>query len=398
MPTCKTDINLHFAFVLLASSGTNVIDVNLSKETDAYLAGHEIDGRVLFPTAGYITLAWCTFAKILNSTFDKTPVVLKDVVFHRVTVLPKDDSVKFSVNFFEATPFNERCFEIGGDGSLLVSGKIHVPEDVELEELPLDPINQDESGICLNSSDIYKELRLRGYDYSGKFRSITESDSKVATGKLRWDDNWVSFIDAMLQFSILGKDLRDLHLTTRIERVVFNPSKHLQLAREFRGSGELPVYMYNDINVIKSGGVELRGLNFSSAPRRLGTQSSPMMDFPLKNYSSNIHVEHAYVDALNKGDLSRFAWIESPLSHQLPDPMDQRVELCTVYYAAINLRDVMLSSGEMAADTLPGDLAKQDCTLGLEFSGRDSNGKREFSHNLCVFFFKLKKKIFYFVF
>lgn len=45
-------------------------------------------------------------------------------------------------------------------------------------------------------------------------------------------------------------------------------------------------------------------------------------------------------------------------------------ELCTVYYAPINFRDVMLSSGKLSVDALPGDLPYQDCVLGLEVSSK----------------------------
>lgn len=36
----------------------------------------------------------------------------------------------------------------------------------------------------------------------------------------------------------------------------------------------------------------------------------------------------------------------------------------------------MLATGKLPPDALPGDLAGQDCILGLEFSGRDSTGRR----------------------
>jgi fatty acid synthase len=52
------------------------------------------------------------------------------------------------------------------------------------------------------------------------------------------------------------------------------------------------------------------------------------------------------------------------------------VELCHVYYSPLNFRDVMLATGKLSPDALPGDLAGQDCILGLEFSGRNSEGKR----------------------
>ena len=36
----------------------------------------------------------------------------------------------------------------------------------------------------------------------------------------------------------------------------------------------------------------------------------------------------------------------------------------------------MLATGKLPPDALPGDMALQDCILGLEFAGRDQNGRR----------------------
>lgn len=629
------------------------------------MAGHTIDGRVLFPATGYMTLAWRSFAKAKNLTAEKTPVILENVVFHRATIMPKDGSVKFGINFFDGSG----RFEICEGGALTVSGNISVPEDIEAALLPLDPLPEDKSGRQLNTNDVYKELRLRGYDYGGKFRGVVASDSKAVTGRLQWDDNWISYMDTMLQFSILGKDQRELYLPTSIERTVINPVAHYAVCEQSR---EIPVYMYRDINVIKSGGVEMRGLKASLAPRRTGGQSAPTMetykfipfvgtgtelatsdersrwhaisvsvqlaienssgalklkvadvvadrayentmaaaiqtiieseptlvsdvaictsvstepyvtavgttgirvlnkdatkgtvesgchivtgydvtssdvatellqnlcgsarddgfilleenivgyrkpiadklfaatnlvcvsiqrnsnkyfillrrkvavsarkhrvivvteksytwltelkaalataeqdecyvyvvsqgeelfgaigfincirnetggkwarlvyvqdggvekftisgrtyadqlsaDLTCQVYSGGVWgtfrhlrldcqadaptlaVEHAYINALVKGDLSSLQWIEGPLARQPLDPRDKTRELCTVYYAPVNFRDVMISSGKLAIDALPGDLASRDCILGLEFSGRDSSGKR----------------------
>lgn len=37
-------------------SGENVIEYDLSKAEDAFIDGHNIDGRVLFPATGYLVL------------------------------------------------------------------------------------------------------------------------------------------------------------------------------------------------------------------------------------------------------------------------------------------------------------------------------------------------------
>ena len=220
-------------------------------------------------------MAWKTFAKMQGTDFDKMPVVFENVVFHRATILPKDGSIKFGLNFFDGTG----NFEICESGQLTVSGKITIPEDVEKEELPLNKLEKDESGKMLTTSDSYKELRLRGYDYSGLFRGVFKSDSKAVTGELKWEENWVSFMDTMLQFSILGKDMRELYLPTRIEKVVINPLKHMDLMNTYKTKeSNVPVYMYKHINVIKSAGVEMRGLKATLAPRRSGTQAPPTIE------------------------------------------------------------------------------------------------------------------------
>lgn len=38
---------------------------------------------------------------------------------------------------------------------------------------------------------------------------------------------------------------------------------------------------------------------------------------------------------------------------------DGKHELCHVYYAPLNFRDIMLASGKLPPDALPGDLAGQ---------------------------------------
>ncbi|XP_035824591.1 fatty acid synthase-like [Aplysia californica] len=90
--------------------------------------------------------------------------------------------------------------------------------------------------------------------------------------------------------------------------------------------------------------------------------------------ASEKQCEFAYVDIQTRGDLSSFRWIESPLKYFQPDGSD--TELCSVYYTSLNFRDVMLATGKLPPDAIPGHIASQDCILGLEFSGRDSKGSR----------------------
>ncbi|XP_011864122.1 PREDICTED: fatty acid synthase-like, partial [Vollenhovia emeryi] len=59
------------------------VQIDLSKETDAYLAGHRIDGRILFPATAYLLLVWKTLAKLRGVDFERLPVVFENVQLQR---------------------------------------------------------------------------------------------------------------------------------------------------------------------------------------------------------------------------------------------------------------------------------------------------------------------------
>lgn len=64
--------------------------------------------------------------------------------------------------------------------------------------------------------------------------------------------------------------------------------------------------------------------------------------------------EYAYVNVLTRGDLSSLHWIVSPLRHF--HATNPNVQLCKVYYASLNFRDIMLATGKLSPDAIPGEL------------------------------------------
>ncbi|KMQ81824.1 fatty acid synthase [Lasius niger] len=78
----------------------------------------------------------------------------------------------------------------------------------------------------MTARDIYKELKLRGYQYSGWFRGLKSASISGNKGHIAWESNWVTFMDTMLQLHILGYDTRDLYVPTSIQKLVINPALH----------------------------------------------------------------------------------------------------------------------------------------------------------------------------
>lgn len=263
-----------------SGSGETIIEIDLSKDKYSYIAGHTIDGRILFPATGYLTLVWKTFAKLHNIDYEKLPIIFENVQFHRATIMPKEGPVKFLINIFDGTG----DFEICEGGSPAVTGKIFKSENPEKDQLNnlsiIQNIKNEPELLNLNKSDIYKDLRLRGYDYNGLFQGIISSDNRGNIGELLWNNDWISFMDTMLQYSILGGNSRDLYLPVRLQYAAINPILHNEILNNTINNDNddkslFKVYSYKNINVVKSGGIEIRGMKASLASRRQQIQSNP---------------------------------------------------------------------------------------------------------------------------
>ncbi|EDW02934.1 fatty acid synthase [Drosophila grimshawi] len=269
------------------------INIDLSKEENAFLAGHTIDGRILFPATGYLTVAWMMLAQQNGNDYQRTPVVFEDVVFHRATILGIDanSAVKLSINCCQGN----NTFEICEGSSLVVSGKLRLVTNVQQEQVDVAGLPGSAGVTKLYTKDVYKELRLRGYEYTGIFQGILDVDIAAVTGRLQWMDNWISFMDTMLQFRILGNNIRELYLPTAIQRVVIDPLKHLELLKQHQQ--KLPVYWHANISVIKCGGVEIHSMKTAQTQRRPGGQNAPI----LERYSFTPHIQHT----IPRGDQER---------------------------------------------------------------------------------------------
>ncbi|KAK8763325.1 hypothetical protein V5799_034067 [Amblyomma americanum] len=158
------------ASVVAVQVTDEVVEINMvSNEADAYLAGHQLDGRVIFPAAGYMVLAWKSLTKSSGKPFHQVAVVFEDVSFHRATILPKTGTVRFSVHVMPVSGE----FEISEGGSLVASGRIRVAREGEkVVEEDLSSPSAETSVYELDAEDIYKDLRLRGYGYTEGFRSV----------------------------------------------------------------------------------------------------------------------------------------------------------------------------------------------------------------------------------
>ncbi|KMQ84683.1 fatty acid synthase, partial [Lasius niger] len=284
-------------------SGEHVVEINLSTETDAYLAGHKIDGRIIFPGAGLALMVWKTFAKLRNTDFEQLPIIFENLWFQRITFIHEKKTIKFSISILERTG----DFVVHEAGTVVFSGNIRAAERIDkdrldLLSLPIPPVEKEL--LLLNIDDIYKELRLRGYEYNGIFKGIKSCDSNFNIGEIHWFNEWSSYIDNMFQLKLLASD-RELVYASKIRYAAIDPVSHKRLIDELRNDDGLPVYYYKNIDIVKSGGIEIRDSQ-TTASQRQQIQTRP-------KYERYVFIPY-----------------ENPRSLDLKDPIKGKVHALTV--------------------------------------------------------------------
>jgi fatty acid synthase, animal type len=228
-------------------------------------------GKVLFPGTGWLFLVWETFSMMHGVPQMNMKVVFEDVKFMRATSLQKNQDILVSIVIHRVSG----KFEIIEGKSAIAQGTIKQGEGVQMSEVS-SPEKKD--AIFLEQADFYKEMRLRGYYHKGLFRAVTEIREDGLKGKIKWNNDWTTFTDCLIQFQVLMKDTRMLILPTNVRKLVIDPKLHLKLLSQMKEDEKVfPVESCPFMKIIKAGGIEIHGFEGSLVNRRR-PQSDPVLE------------------------------------------------------------------------------------------------------------------------
>lgn len=246
------------------SSGERLFKLTLQSDNEEFLSGHIIDGKVLVPATAYLQYIWETFSLMYHGpSIVDVPLEFEDIRFLRATHLTKENTVELIVMIQYGTGH----FEITESGTLVCTGIVREIENPQ----PPEPITvpKESKYPMMTQKDFYKELKLRGYHYQGTFRAVNEARGDGLYGKIKWEYNWVTFMDAMLQIHIIGTDARTLLLPTRIRKLKIFGNLIGKMLNEIPSENkEFEVFVSHSEDRVVCGGIEISGLQASPVGRR----------------------------------------------------------------------------------------------------------------------------------
>ncbi|XP_014487930.1 PREDICTED: fatty acid synthase-like, partial [Dinoponera quadriceps] len=256
----------YFFLVKKINSGERIVNISLEDEDYQYMSGHVIDGKNLIPATGYLFFIWETIGMLWGYPYYNIPIVFKDVKFIQAAHIPSKGSIQLTLMVQKATG----TFEVIEKGTAIVTGRVCVPSDPIKERVPDHYLQKDHDEMeVMKTKDIYKELKLRGYQFSGLFRGLRSSSATGIQGHIAWVNNWVTFMDNMLQMQVLCMDTRSLYVGTGIQKLLIDPRFHAQhIQNTTTEEKQLAVRVYKHLGMIVSGGVQISGISHTLISRR----------------------------------------------------------------------------------------------------------------------------------
>ncbi len=101
-----------------------------------------------------------------------TQTLHSDNYIHNICL--NSGTVKLDVNILPRTG----DFQVSENGSLVFSGRISLPNTDQVLQIPSCTTQSGSTSLRLKTADIYKELRLRGYDYGATFQGILDANNE----------------------------------------------------------------------------------------------------------------------------------------------------------------------------------------------------------------------------
>ncbi|CAH0713976.1 unnamed protein product, partial [Brenthis ino] len=225
----------------------------------AYLKGHVIREKNLYPFSGALVGVWDTLAMVLGVEKKQLSVKFTDINFFTQPILLKQRNLRLNIALHRG---NGR-FEVLDESTKIVTG--YITGEIKKDSPHNVNLNCKEE-MQLKSDDIYKLFSIRDYNYSGVFRSIYNASLSLSEANIKWEDNWVAMIDSMLQLNALRRIHETVSQPHFVRKIVIDVKKHFDEMYEIDGIKVTPARIFDVYDYTRCGGIIMQNIRFHDLP------------------------------------------------------------------------------------------------------------------------------------
>ncbi|KOB77236.1 Uncharacterized protein OBRU01_04578 [Operophtera brumata] len=219
--------------------------VTLCDDEYKYLRGSIIEGKREFPIAGVLMFVWDILAMSLGEKVKGLSVLFQDLRFYDQPLLEDQRPLEFTIMLLKQSG----RFEVIEDPNhIIAEGYIEATNCGTFNDFP-----ETSDKLILTSTDVYKLLYERGYEYTDDLRSIRRANLSLTKAEIAWKGNWTTFIDGVLQLISLRHEHDGISQPSCIRRIVIDIDKH---AEAIADNKRVVAASYYEIeSLIRCGGV-----------------------------------------------------------------------------------------------------------------------------------------------
>ncbi|XP_052751893.1 fatty acid synthase-like [Galleria mellonella] len=233
-----------------------------------YLQGNVVRDKTLFPFSAALIAVWDTLAMSTGVPKKELSVQFSNLNFYVQPVLHDRRNLKLSVAMHRGTGH----FEVLDDESRVATGDVaalQTPGNKKnLPEIESTPAKEAEKSkeVYLKSEDIYQILYERDYFYRDQFRSIHNVNETFTEGHIIWNNNWVTFIEGLIQMSTLKHPYETVSQPKQIQTLVINVDEHADKMIKVDDKNVMKATLSDLYDYVSCGGVKIKSLRFHNLP------------------------------------------------------------------------------------------------------------------------------------
>ncbi|CAH0713910.1 unnamed protein product, partial [Brenthis ino] len=282
----------------------------------AYLKGHVIREKNLYPFSGALVGVWDTLAMVLGVEKKQLSVQFTDIHFFTQPILHKQRNLRLNITLHRGSG----RFEVLDESTKIVTGYITGEMKKKHSQNKVN-INCKEE-MLLKSDDIYKLFSIRDYNYSGVFRSIYNASLSLSEANIKWEDNWVAMIDSMLQLNALRRIHETVSQPHFVRKLIIDINEHFDEIYEIHGIKVTPARIFDVHDYTRCGGIIMQNIRFHDLPticKNVGIKALKFVPHFSTNTIDEASALSIYIqisaENLNKHDLNIVEIIENNVSN-----------------------------------------------------------------------------------
>ncbi|XP_026333200.1 fatty acid synthase-like [Hyposmocoma kahamanoa] len=229
--------------------------VAIHDDEHSYLSGHVIRGKNLYPFSAILVTVWDALAMILNVKPRSLNIQFNDVHLYAQPQLHDQRPLRLKVTLQRGSG----RFEVTNDNRKVAHGVVR--NTVTRDQLEVRKPFESEDKFEFKCDDVYKMLLERNYQYKDEFRSIHKVNSTLTEAQITWNNNWVTFLDGILQLHILRRSYDDTVCQPYLLRqLTFNINEHFDKVLTTDNKSVMLANIVDEKFTTQCGGVIIEGL------------------------------------------------------------------------------------------------------------------------------------------